>query len=100
MLVTPKGGMLFPAVDFVREAVSKAGAEEVEVLVLNCCHWTRADFTASQGIQSLLQELRHQDKQVVFHNLRPSLAKILSPTDELCTSNSDLKLEQILKGNI
>jgi anti-anti-sigma regulatory factor len=99
MLVTPNGGLLFPALDFMREAVSKAGAEEVDVLVLNCRHWTRADFTVSQGIQSLLQDLRRQDKQVVFHNLRPSVAKILSPTEELCTSNSDLELEQILKGS-
>lgn len=98
MLVTLNGGLLFPAVDFVREAVSKAGAEEVNVLVLNCRHWTRADFTASQGIQSLLQDFRRQDKQIVFHRLRPSVAKILSPTEELCTSNSDLELEQLLKG--
>lgn len=100
MLVTLNGGLLFPAVDFVREAVSKAGAEEVDVLVVNCRHWTRADFTACQGIQSLLQDLRRQDKQIVFHCLQPSVAKILSPTEELCTSNSDLELEQILKGSI
>ena len=100
MLVTPNGGLLFPAVDFVREAVSKAGAEEVHVVVLNCRHVTRADFTASKGIQCLLQDLRHQDKQVVFHNLRPSVSKILSPTEKLSTSNSDLELEQLLKGSL
>lgn len=98
MLVTPSAGLLFPAVDFVREAVSKAGAEEVDVVVLNCRHVTRADFTASQGIQALLQDLKRQDKQVVFHNLRPSVAKILSPTEQLRTSNSDVELEQLLKG--
>lgn len=98
VLVTPSAGLLFPAVDFVREAVSKAGAEEVDVVVLNCRHVTRADFTASQGIQSLLQDLKRQDKQVVFHNLRPSVAKILSPTEKLRTSNSDVELEQLLKG--
>jgi anti-anti-sigma regulatory factor len=98
VLVTPSAGLLFPAVDFVREAVSKAGAEDVDVVVLNCRHVTRADFTAAQGVQALLQDLRRQDKQVVFHNLRPSVAKILSPTEELRTSNSDTELEQVLRG--
>lgn len=98
MLVTPSAGLLFPSVDFVRDAVSKAGMEAVDVVVLNCRHVTRADFTAAQGVQSLMQDLRHQDKHVVFHSLRPSVAKILSPTEKLCTSNSDVELEQLLKG--
>lgn len=98
MLVTPSAGLLFPAVDFVRDAVSKAGTEAVDVVVLNCRHVTRADFTAAQGVQSLLQDLKRQDKNVVFHSLRPSVAKILSPTEKLCMSNSDAELVQLLKG--
>lgn len=97
MLVTPSAGLLFPAVDFVRDAVSKAGMEAVDVVVLNCRHVTRADFTAAQGVQSLLQDLRRQDKHVVFHNLRPSVAKILSPKEKLCTSYSDAELERLVK---
>lgn len=98
MLVTLSAGLLFPSVNFLRDAVSKAGMEAVDVVVLNCSHVTRADFTAAQGVQSLLQDLKRQDKHVVFHSLQPSVAKILSPMEKLCMSNSDVELEQLLKG--
>ncbi|XP_069685134.1 sodium-independent sulfate anion transporter-like isoform X2 [Periplaneta americana] len=97
VLVTPNAGLLFPAVDFLREAVSKAGVENVNVVVLNCRHVTRADFTAAQGIQSLIQDFKRQNKHVVFHLLSPSVAKILSPKEELCISDSDAKLEEVVK---
>ncbi|KAJ9600808.1 hypothetical protein L9F63_001020 [Diploptera punctata] len=97
VMVTPNSGLLFPAVDFVREAVSKAGADKVNVIVLNCRHVVHADFTAAQGIQSLLKDFKRQEKHVVFFNLSPRVAKIISFEEKLIIANSDAELVQIIK---
>ena len=99
VLVTPNSGLMFPAIDFVREAVSKAGADDMNIVVLNCRHIIRADFTAAQGIQSILKDFKKQSKHVIFFNLSPQVAKTLSPQEKLLVANSDAELVEAIQGN-
>ncbi|XP_068084197.1 sodium-independent sulfate anion transporter [Anabrus simplex] len=105
ILVTPSAGLLFPAVDFVREAVAKASNPEDEeganlTVVVNCKHMHRADFTAAQGIQALIQDFRKRNRHVVFHSLKSDVAKILKGVcpSEFLYSSTEAGLIQILKG--
>ncbi|XP_068084370.1 sodium-independent sulfate anion transporter [Anabrus simplex] len=100
ILITPSSDLLFPAIDFVREIVAKAGISKHQdkAVVVNCKHMYRADFTAAQGIQDLLQDFRKRNRHVIFHSMRSGVAKMIgrvSAAEFLCSSSGE-ELTQIL----
>nr|CAD7425285.1 unnamed protein product [Timema monikensis] len=84
VLVTPSSGLLFPAVDFVREAVAAASLEggphhtKDLPVVVNCRHVQRVDFTAAQGIHAIVHDFVKRGRQVLFFQVCQHVVKTLS----------------------
>ncbi|XP_049799026.1 sodium-independent sulfate anion transporter-like [Schistocerca nitens] len=100
LLVRPGAGLLFPAVDFLRDAVAKASAncaEENLPVVIDCQHVQHADFTAARGIRALAADLSRRGHHCVFHRLRPDVSDVLGVTDTQCSSTEE-ELHTILQG--
>ncbi|XP_067006361.2 sodium-independent sulfate anion transporter [Anabrus simplex] len=105
MLVTPSTGLQFPAVDFIREVVTKASLPEEErarqlPIVVDCRHIHRADYTAAQGLQALIRDFRQSERHVILHNLKPTVFSTLGGvcSSDLTYSNTHEELMDTLRG--
>ncbi|KAG8223320.1 hypothetical protein J437_LFUL001197 [Ladona fulva] len=101
--VTPDSGLMFPAIDYLREVVSCTRADEKlsnMPLVVDCVQVHRADFTVMHGIESLIKDFKKCGQHIVFHRLTPSVRRVLDTITipEFITSSSDSDLHHILRG--
>uniref|UniRef100_A0A1B6C3Z6 STAS domain-containing protein n=2 Tax=Clastoptera arizonana TaxID=38151 RepID=A0A1B6C3Z6_9HEMI len=105
-LIQPRGALLFPAVDHIRQTiVSKAAAtsedgDKPRAVVIDCTHIIRTDFTAAQGIQSMSQDVKKQGLQCILLNASPKVIKSLTGLNQdLWIANSTEELLQHLTSH-
>ncbi|XP_046393933.1 sodium-independent sulfate anion transporter-like [Ischnura elegans] len=110
ILIVPSAGLLFPAIDFIRDVVSRTEIKGKKMMskadlmsipvVVDCKHISLADYTVKEGIEALIVDFRKNGRNLIFHNLNPSVMKILDnishPDFVTCTTDSDL--HHILRG--
>ncbi|CAG9785900.1 unnamed protein product [Diatraea saccharalis] len=65
----------FPSAEYVRRALRKA-APGPRPLVLDATHVQAADFTAAEGIKSLIEDFHARGQTIIFYNVKPSIAGI------------------------
>ncbi|KAF4519538.1 hypothetical protein B566_EDAN009441 [Ephemera danica] len=79
LMVTPSNSLYFPAVDFIRTTVGKAGVREGSseiAVVMDCRYVLGADFTAAKGIAALIEDFKRRKQPIYFYNLRPSVVTV------------------------
>ncbi|KAL5243165.1 hypothetical protein ACI65C_010575 [Semiaphis heraclei] len=84
-VVRPSSGLLFPAVDFMRQRIiaemsSSERANKPNLIIVDCVHFDKTDFTAAQGIKSLISELKSESCQLELMNAKECVAAILEAT--------------------
>ncbi|GLV44590.1 Epidermal stripes and patches [Carabus blaptoides fortunei] len=72
----PEGAVLFPAVEHMRRAISKA-SESSKVIVIDCVYVTRVDYTTGKGINDAVSDIKKTGKEVVFMRVKPEISQIL-----------------------
>ncbi|KAK4874947.1 hypothetical protein RN001_014307 [Aquatica leii] len=79
LLITPDRSLVFPSVEYVRTAVSKAsvkqGSSSIPV-VIDARHVQSADFTAAKGVKTLIEDFVKRKQPILFFNLKPSVTSI------------------------
>ncbi|XP_059477481.1 sodium-independent sulfate anion transporter-like [Neocloeon triangulifer] len=77
LMVTPGNSLYFPAVDFIRTTVGKAGSQEgTTAVVVDCKYVLGADFTAAKGIAALIEDFKRRKQPIYFYNLRPGVIEV------------------------
>ncbi|XP_025414085.1 sodium-independent sulfate anion transporter-like [Sipha flava] len=84
-IVKPSSGLMFPAVDYMRQKIIEElspldRASKPSVIIVNCTHFDKIDFTAAQGIKSLVNELNVESCRLELVNAKRSVATILEAT--------------------
>lgn len=78
--VTPGNSLYFPAVDFIRTNVGRAGVKQGSSelpVVVDCRYILGADFTAAKGVASLLLDFSKRGQPLLFYNPRPNVVSVL-----------------------
>ncbi|XP_054007731.1 sodium-independent sulfate anion transporter-like [Hylaeus anthracinus] len=108
-LVRPSAGLLFPAVDYLRiyliEHLDNANPKLLKtfknskIVVLDCKHIDKIDFTAAHGLNTVIREFREKNHCLIM--LRPSkevLQSVQSLSEEtIMVATNDVELVAILK---
>ncbi|VVC31761.1 SLC26A/SulP transporter domain,STAS domain,Sulphate anion transporter, conserved site [Cinara cedri] len=103
--VKPSSGLLFPAVDFMRQRIifelsSIVPTNKPNLIVIDCIHFDKTDYTAAQGIKSLLNELKAESFQFELINAKPSVAALLESTLHIYISSKAPVRDSIKKYNM
>ncbi|KAG8266452.1 hypothetical protein J6590_071768 [Homalodisca vitripennis] len=102
LVVQPRGSLVFPAVDFLRETVIAQVNESkhaASALVLDCAYVPHTDYTAAQGLAALVKDVKIHGMQVVLLNAQdPVVKSLLAACPELRVANSYEHVSQILSG--
>ncbi|XP_044731461.1 sodium-independent sulfate anion transporter-like [Chrysoperla carnea] len=103
LCITPDRSLRFPSVEYVRKSISKAGARlgySSTPVVIDARHIQGADFTAAEGVKSLIDDFMRRNQALLFYNLKPSIVSVFQgvhPKDlRLC--NSEMELNEMLKA--
>ncbi|XP_022188854.2 sodium-independent sulfate anion transporter [Nilaparvata lugens] len=113
-MVIPRGSLLYPAVDHVRSKIFNKTFSKTEegiqtrTIVFDCSHISKIDFTAAQGLQDMLKDIRNQKMQLVLlyaneemvhsvKNLCPQLKVAMSQLELQTILAEDFVCEVILK---
>ncbi|KAG8231476.1 hypothetical protein J437_LFUL000193 [Ladona fulva] len=104
LLVTPDGGLFFPAIEFVRAEVCRIAVSEgggVLPIVLNCSHLKGMDFSAAEGILNIQTEFRHRQQTLVLLNLKEEPLTLLGKRGKgmITHCSHEDELEGILFGD-
>ncbi|XP_054565810.1 sodium-independent sulfate anion transporter [Eptesicus fuscus] len=83
LVVQPAGGLHFPAIEALREAVeSRAlGASPPRSAVLECSHVCSLDYTVVLGLRELLEDFRRRDLTLVLVGLQEPVRRVLLSAD-------------------
>ncbi|XP_046823112.1 sodium-independent sulfate anion transporter-like [Vespa crabro] len=110
VLVRPSAGLLFPAVDYLRIYLTETLDDDkykkslkysrnIKYVVLDCGYIDKIDFTAAQGISTLVKDFKDNGRFLIL--LRPVaeiFQSIKSLTNEsIVTAKTDVELLTILK---
>ncbi|XP_035729144.1 sodium-independent sulfate anion transporter-like [Vespa mandarinia] len=110
VLVRPSAGLLFPAVDYLRIYLTETLDDDkykkslkysrnIKYVVLDCGYIDKIDFTAAQGISTLIKDFKDNGRFLIL--LRPAaeiFQSIKSLTNEsIITAKTDVELLTILK---
>lgn len=104
LLVTPANSLYFPAVDFIRASVGRAGVKmgssQMPVIV-DCRYVLGADFTAAKGIAALIDDFNKRKQPIYFYNPNPNVVAVFKGANleefiEICSPE---ELEQMLQGS-
>nr|CAH7721953.1 unnamed protein product [Callosobruchus chinensis] len=75
--ITPGNSLYFPAVDFIKTSVAKAGVSSKHLaVVIDCRFILGADFTAAKGIAALINEFYLRQQPLYFSNTRPEVVSV------------------------
>ncbi|GLG95334.1 Sodium-independent sulfate anion transporter [Gryllus bimaculatus] len=103
LLVTPSNSLYFPAVDFIRSSVGRAGitqgSSQMPVIV-DCRFVLGADFTAAKGIAALIDDFSKRKQPIYFYNPHPNVLAVFKGANleefvEICNPE---ELEQMLQA--
>ncbi|XP_015596313.1 sodium-independent sulfate anion transporter isoform X2 [Cephus cinctus] len=109
ILVRPSAGLLFPSVNYVRKHLTEAIAEKHQKsvnnpramtnVVLDCKHIDRIDFTAVQGLNAVIKDLKSRDCNFVMLQARQEILQCVQSfsNDPILTAHSEVELITILK---
>ncbi|KAK1330753.1 hypothetical protein QTO34_008691 [Cnephaeus nilssonii] len=83
LVVQPAGGLHFPAIEALREAVeSRAlGASPPRCAVLECSHVCSLDYTVVLGLRELLEDFRRRGLTLVLVGLQEPVRRVLLSAD-------------------
>ncbi|XP_034247389.1 sodium-independent sulfate anion transporter-like isoform X2 [Thrips palmi] len=80
LMVTLGNSLYFPAVDFIRASVGRAGikqgASQLPVVV-DCRFILGADYTAAKGIASLIDDFHKRKQRILFYKPRAAVLSVL-----------------------
>ncbi|XP_050537919.1 sodium-independent sulfate anion transporter-like isoform X2 [Daktulosphaira vitifoliae] len=81
-VVRPSSGLLFPAVDYIRqkiltELVLVNTEDRPKTIIIDCTYFDKTDFTAAQGMKSLKNELKANQCAFELANVKTNVEKIL-----------------------
>lgn len=77
ILVTPGNSLYFPAVDFIKCSIGKAGLSSSHSPVLVDCRFILgADFTAAKGISALINEFTYRKQPLFFLHAKREVISI------------------------
>lgn len=102
ILITPGNSLYFPAIEFIKTSIGKAGITSSHLpVVVDCRFILGADFTAAKGISALINEFMLRKQPLYFYNLREEVVHvfkgaILDKIDYLRTAE---ELDHALKEN-
>ncbi|CAH1996912.1 unnamed protein product [Acanthoscelides obtectus] len=75
--ITPGNSLYFPAVDFIKTSVAKAGVSSKHLaVVIDCRFILGADFTAAKGISALINEFCLRQQPLYFSNTRSEVVSV------------------------
>nr|CAI5829136.1 unnamed protein product [Callosobruchus analis] len=75
--ITPGNSLYFPAVDFIKTSVAKAGVSSKHLaVVIDCRFILGADFTAAKGIAALINEFYLRQQPLYFCNTRSEVVSV------------------------
>ncbi|XP_054285137.1 sodium-independent sulfate anion transporter-like [Macrosteles quadrilineatus] len=104
LLVTPDNSLYFPAVDFMRSQVDRAGMRKGQgqlPVVVDCRYILGADFTAAKGIASLILDFSRRKQPIYFYNPRPSVLSVLKGVclEDFVHVGTEEELDYIIQEN-
>ncbi|RZF32772.1 hypothetical protein LSTR_LSTR009881, partial [Laodelphax striatellus] len=106
-MVVPRGSLLYPAVDHVRSRIFHKTFSKTEegiqtkTIVIDCSHISRIDFTAAQGLQSMLNDIKNQHMQLVLlYANREMVHSMKNLCPQLRVATSQMELQTIIAENI
>lgn len=77
LMITPGNSLYFPAVDFIKTSVGKAGVSSKHLpVVIDCRFILGADFTAAKGISALIEEFSFRKQPLYFLNTREDVVTV------------------------
>ncbi|XP_045476525.1 sodium-independent sulfate anion transporter-like [Harmonia axyridis] len=77
LMITPGNSLYFPAVDFIKTSVGKAGVSSRHLpVVIDCRFILGADFTAAKGISALIDEFSIRKQPLYFFNTREDVVTV------------------------
>ncbi|KAI5698472.1 hypothetical protein M8J75_007352 [Diaphorina citri] len=102
LLVTPGNSLYFPAVDFIRTNVGRAGVKQGSSqlpVVVDCRYILGADFTAAKGVNGLILDFSRRGQGLYFYNPRPSVESVLRGvcSDAFLSVHSEAELYEVLR---
>ncbi|KAL0278530.1 UNVERIFIED_CONTAM: hypothetical protein PYX00_000335 [Menopon gallinae] len=98
--IQPSGGLLFPAIDFLRTKISKVSTESSGPIVVDCLHINALDFTGLQGLKALVEDMKKMERPLLFYRVKDELAQVLKSSigPDFVNASTDLALTQLIKG--
>lgn len=102
LMVTLGNSLYFPAVDFIRASVGRAGikqgASQLPVVV-DCRFILGADYTAAKGIASLIDDFHKRKQRLLFYKPRAAVLSVLHGVglEDFVHVNSQEQLDSTLK---
>ncbi|XP_050298002.1 sodium-independent sulfate anion transporter [Anthonomus grandis grandis] len=100
ILITPGNALYFPAVDFIKTSVARAGVLSRHLpVVIDCQFILGADFTAAKGISALISEFRMRKQPLYFLNARLEVVSVFQGvmSDDFVYFNCKTKLENTIE---
>ncbi|XP_044759831.1 sodium-independent sulfate anion transporter-like [Coccinella septempunctata] len=102
LLITPDRSLAFPSVEYVRNTVSKAGIKQGSSsipVVVDARHIQAADYTAANGIKSLIDDFYQRNQAIIFFNLKPRVSSIFQGVGpkQFIHCNTYQELNQLLQ---
>lgn len=100
VVITPGNSLYFPAVDFLKTSVGKAGAGSNFPVVIDCRFILGADFTAAKGISALINEFLLKGQGLYFLHTKEEVVSVFRGVfdEDFKYFNSKEDLELILEG--
>ncbi|XP_043471039.1 sodium-independent sulfate anion transporter-like [Leptopilina heterotoma] len=106
ILVRPSAGLMFPAVDYLRTYLTECLKEDKQNtrknkvnIVLDCSHIDRIDFTAIQGINSVVKDLKGVGGRLILLTPTNEISKSIQShvTESILIACTDVELSTVLK---
>ncbi|KAJ8915023.1 hypothetical protein NQ315_015998 [Exocentrus adspersus] len=77
IMITPGNSLYFPAIDFIKTSIAKAGLCSKNLpVVVDCRYILGADFTAAKGILALINEFVMRKQPLYFVNARKEVVSV------------------------
>ncbi|KAJ8959235.1 hypothetical protein NQ318_022498 [Aromia moschata] len=102
LMITPGNSLYFPAVDFIKTSIAKAGLSSKNLPVtVDCRFILGADFTAAKGILALINEFMMRKQPLYFLNPREEVISVFQGVmmDDFKYFNSREELELQIEEN-
>ncbi|XP_076275104.1 sodium-independent sulfate anion transporter-like isoform X1 [Rhynchophorus ferrugineus] len=100
IIITPGNALYFPAMDFIKTSVARAGVSSKHLpVVIDCQFILGADFTAAKGIAALINEFSSRKQPLYFLNARMEVVSVFRGvmSDDFVNFNCKTKLEQTIE---